>query len=76
MKFKLVMKYDHWQHVFRFFRVMWERKATAAGRSYSAKLTFAAAKCLAKFKFTAAEREFCLLGLRITFRKSYGGKFV
>lgn len=76
LRFKTVLRVDHMRH-FRLFRIMWERGTVGDGSGYSAKLAVGLLPRLYRYERSwKHDRSITLLGLRIHYRRSYGGVFV
>ena len=76
IRFKRVMRLDTIQRHFRLFRVMWERGTVGDGNGYSAKLALGLLPRLFMWERLAAhDLLIVLLGVRLHYSRSYGGRF-
>ena len=73
MKAKIVLRWDRTRNTFRLFRVLWTRGVVGSGSGYSAKLSFALKPSLFHACFRFNDYLVTLFGLRIHYRRSYGG---
>lgn len=82
LRFKRVMRLDRPGRCFRLFRAMWERGKVGDGEGYSAKLAVAFEPRLLRWETSYRVREprndwrVTLLGVRLHYARSYGGRFV
>lgn len=75
MKVKRVFRYDESQKVFRLFRIVWNGKTKPVGKDYSCQLYFAFKPKIYELIRNDDGFEFVALGIRFSYRKSYGGIF-
>jgi hypothetical protein len=76
LRTKRVMRYDPIQKKLRLLRVMWERGTVGSCRGFSAKLSLSLVpRLLGRLKADNGWR-FTLLGVSVSYRRSYGGTFV
>ena len=61
--------------IYRLFRVMWCKGKVGDGRGYSAKLSFAFVPWIFNVRRDWHEFECTVLGLRVHYKRSYGGRF-
>ncbi|WP_424140942.1 hypothetical protein [Roseomonas chloroacetimidivorans] len=77
LRWKRVGRYDASNRLLRVGRLMWERGVVGDGNGYSAKLSFGLSWRL--LPLVRRERDGWLvrvLGLRLHYRRAYGGRFV
>lgn len=75
MKIKSVFRYDRESSMLRLFRIVGERGSTGFG-GYSWKLSAALRPALFRFNRELEGWILTVLGLRIHYKRSYGGRFV
>jgi hypothetical protein len=78
MRLKWVFRWDDIQRFWRIARILWERgDGPGTGRGYSAKLSFALDPKLFRLpeRDASTDWRFTLLGLRLHYCRSYGGRF-
>lgn len=73
LRVKRVMRFDEIQRHFRLLRIMWERGTLGGGYGYSVKLAFGLWPRLLGYDRTFSI--LTVLGLRIHYSRSYGGRF-
>jgi hypothetical protein len=72
---KRVMRYDSDNRMFRLFRIMWERGVVGDGNGYSAKVSLALTPRLFRWQREGDGWLLTFFGLRLHYRRSYGGRF-
>jgi hypothetical protein len=79
MKFKLVMRLDRRNRIYRLFRVMWIRGRVGDGKGYSVKFSVALEPRIVSVRRNAIHWPdviVTILGVRIHYQRSYGGLHV
>lgn len=74
--FKTVWRYDSCNKIFRLFRFVWDVGTVGDGKGYSNKFSLALTPRFFRFQSDVWEWKIVLLGLRIHYIRSYGGRFV
>lgn len=77
LRFKWVMRLDTIQRHFRLFRLLWERGNVGDGFGYSAKFSVALDASIFRPIHRDANTDWMLtiLGIRLHYCRSYGGRF-
>ncbi|HBS81366.1 MAG TPA: hypothetical protein DD989_22355 [Pseudomonas sp.] len=75
MRVKKVMTWSPSEKTLRLLRVMWENGTPGKG-GYSVKLSLALVSRFARWERCRYEWALTLAGVRLHYRRSYGGKFV
>lgn len=75
MRIKRVMRYDPTARLFRVVRVMWEQGVVGDGKGYSVKMSLGLRPQLWSWHRESDGWILTLLGVRVHWRKSYGGRF-
>ena len=77
LRFKRVMRWDTGFLCYRLCRVMWERGTVGDGKGYSVKLSIALGPKIISWRWwDGREIEATVLGLRLHYQRSYGGRYV
>lgn len=77
LRCKWVFRIDTIQRHFRLWRIMYERGQVGDGKGYSVKVTIALARAWwARERLATYDRMVIVLGLRLHYSRSYGGRFV
>jgi hypothetical protein len=76
MKFKPVMRYSPNERMLRLCRLIWERGIVGDGQGYSAMLSLALRPALFHVRKEWDGWRFTLLGVRLHFKRSWGGRLV
>lgn len=74
-RFKRVMRLDHQGRVFRICRWIWERGVVGDGNGYSAKLSLGLEPRVFRWERSSNSCRVTILGLRLHYRRAYGGRF-
>ena len=75
MRCRRVMRYDRYSRIFRVTLVVWECGAVGDGRGYSAKLSIGLRPAILAFRREEDGWIATVCGLRLHYRRSYGGRF-
>jgi len=77
MTLRWIFRVDTIQRFLRVARVVWERGTVGDGAGYSAKLSFALDPQMFRWfeRDAATDWRFTLLGVRVHYCRSYGGRF-
>ena len=76
MKVKIVMRKDTRRPLLSLFRLLWTHGVVGDGKGYSAKLSFAMIPRIVYWRRDRFEWLLIVMGLRIHYRRSYGGIIV
>lgn len=76
MRTKIVLRYSPTERTLRLGRLMWERGVVGSGKGYSAKLSLALVPALFRVSQAWDGWDMTLLGVRLHYKRSYGGIFV
>ncbi len=71
-----VLRYDPRNHLLRIGRIMWERGTVGSEGSYSVKLTLGLRPSLLSWRRESTGWLLTVLGLRLHYDRSYGGRHV
>jgi hypothetical protein len=75
MRFKRVCRWSRGERLFRVARWTWERGRVGDGRGYGAKFSLAFRPALFQFRRELDGWLFTVLGVRLHYARSYGGRF-
>ena len=73
---KWVFRYDKTSNMFRIFRLMWTRGVVGDGKGYSCKFSLGLLPRIWFFRRGFNEWHIIVLGFRLHYQCSYGGKHV
>lgn len=74
-RFKRVLRMDEIQRHFRIGRFIWDRGTVGDGDGYSVKLALGLWPRFFHIQRGRYDRLICILGLRVHYSRSYGGRF-
>lgn len=75
-RWKRVMRYDPGNRLLRIGRVMWERGTVGDGQGYSVKLSLGLRPTLFRWLREGDGWLLTVAGVRLHYRRSYGGRIV
>lgn len=76
MQFKRVMRYDSRQKLYRLGRFLWSCGKVGDGKGFSVKFSIALSRALFQFRRDRNEWLLTLFGVRLHYRRAYGGWIV